>query len=76
MPTKKTTIFWNEHAKNFSISSGHLLEQNECVDVTLVTDGHLFSGHRLILASLSPYFRCFETTDNIQSIDLEIELNI
>lgn len=34
-----------------------LLEAKQLVDVTLVADGHMFSVHRLILSTLSPYFR-------------------
>lgn len=53
----KYAMAWNDHAKNFSISLFNLLEQKELVDVTLVADGYLFSAHRLVLATLSPYFR-------------------
>lgn len=48
---------WNGHANNFSISFMELLHEKELVDVTLVTDGNIFSAHRLILSALSPQFR-------------------
>lgn len=50
-------LSWSDHASNFSKSFSKLLEQKEMVDVTLVADGYLFDAHRLVLATISPYFR-------------------
>lgn len=50
-------MHWKDHANNFSHLFSDLLEQNELVDVTLVADGYLIEAHRLVLSSLSPYFR-------------------
>lgn len=51
------TFGWNDHANNFSISFGDLLQSKEMIDVKLVADGYLFDAHRLVLSALSPYFR-------------------
>lgn len=53
----KYNVSWNDHANNFSIAFGDLLEEKELVDVTLAGDGYFFNAHRLVLSALSPYFR-------------------
>lgn len=41
----------------FSTGLSESLKRNEFVDMTLAADGHFFGAHRLILSSVSPYFR-------------------
>lgn len=48
---------WNNYAKSFPIGFIESLHNREFVDVTLVADGHMVKAHRLVLASISPYFR-------------------
>lgn len=50
-------LSWNDHANNLSVSFKDLLMEKELIDVTLVADGNLFSAHRLVLSTISPYFR-------------------
>lgn len=57
MATDEYVIRWNNYADGFPIGFRESLQLNEFVDVTLTADGHFFGAHRLILSSLSPYFR-------------------
>lgn len=54
---EKFMLHWKDQAYNLSAFFKDLLEHKELVDVTLVADGYLFSAHRLVLSSVSPYFR-------------------
>lgn len=55
--TTDYTLCWNDFGSEYSIGFNECLQRKELIDVTLVADGHQFAAHRLVLASLSPYFR-------------------
>lgn len=47
----------DEHAGNLFAGLNECLNDNDLIDVRLVADGNSFGAHRLILSSISPYFR-------------------
>lgn len=51
------SLSWVDHASDFFLNLKDIFQRKECVDVTLVADGHMLSAHRLVLSALSPYFR-------------------
>ena len=55
--SEKLCLQWNDFKENVNSVFGKLREDKEFTDVTLVCeDGQLIEGHKVILATLSPFF--------------------
>ena len=55
--SEKLCLKWNDYKENINSAFGKLREDKEFTDVTLVCeDGQLIEGHKVILATLSPFF--------------------
>ena len=55
--SEKLCLQWNDFKENINSAFEKLREDKEFTDVTLVCeDGQLIEGHKVILATLSPFF--------------------
>ena len=55
--SEKLCLHWNDFKENINSTFEKLREDKEFTDVTLVCeDGQLIEGHKVILATLSPFF--------------------
>lgn len=57
MATAESELRMKSNANNILPGLNESLQRKDYVDVTLAADGHFFHAHRLILSSISPYFR-------------------
>ena len=54
----KICLQWNDFQKTVVSSFRNLREEKECTDVTLACeDGQQVGAHKVVLKSLSPFFR-------------------
>lgn len=74
-PATTSRIFlMKEHCSSSFAVMNQLRKDNQLLDVRFKIDSHVFSAHRVVLASCSPYLRAMFTCGMRESTQEEIEL--
>lgn len=57
MTNKEISLKWNGYQSNILFNVKELLQDEGLADVTLVSEGHSFKAHKVILSANSSVFR-------------------
>lgn len=61
MPAEQFCLRWNNHHPNLITVFSTLLQNDQMVDVTLISENREIHAHKIILTACSPFFQVFKT---------------
>lgn len=63
MPDEQFCLRWNNHHPNLISVFSSLLQNDQMVDVTLISDNREIHAHKIVLSACSPFFQVINFTN-------------
>lgn len=60
MPAEQFCLRWNNHHPNLITVFSTLLQNDQMVDVTLISENREIHAHKIVLTACSPFFQVFK----------------